>query len=185
MSHPLVTGFLNLGRYEFANQLMSRNWLTNIAPMTVAEKVHSALANWFHLLLWLVWMLESQASLRRDSSTARGLGFSSWLLFPLGSVCLVCQCEAFWDPMRGCKFTWFLHSFILISKTKLNCLFLPELKCALIHFAGYHTLKIKTTFLLFKTNKKKGQEKRRNSSKIKFWLFQLFIGCKITKLSVS
>ena len=50
-------------------------------------------------------------------------------------------------------------------KNKIKLFVLPELKCALIHFAGYHTLKIKTTFLLFK---KKGQEKRRNSGKIKF-----------------
>lgn len=46
-------------------------------------------------------------------------------------------------------------------KNKIKLFVLPELKCALIHFAGYHTLKIKTTFLLFKKKRPREEKKQR------------------------
>ena len=49
-------------------------------------------------------------------------------------------------------------------KNKIKLFVLPELKCALIHFAGYHTLKIKTTFLLFKKKAKRREETAARSS---------------------
>lgn len=79
------------------------------------------------------------------------------------------------------------HDFYTLSSLFQNrikfCLFLPELKRAPIHFAGYHTLENQNRFPAVLKRRPRGEKKLHG--KTKFRLLYLFFCCEIIRLSVS